>query len=105
MSPIICLFLMLLDLTVHFCYHRNYISSKWYGFTDPQSGIDKFSWRVGTKPGSDDILKSASLPVSDILVEPDLLHKLPIGKRIYVTIKAYNRAGKGCFFFHQFKGK
>jgi hypothetical protein len=38
-------------------------------------------------------LKSAPLPVSDILVEPNLLLKLPTGKRIYVTIKAYNKAG------------
>ncbi|VDI63397.1 Hypothetical predicted protein, partial [Mytilus galloprovincialis] len=74
---------------------RNYISAKWYGFTDPQSGIDRFAWRVGTKPGSDDIVKSTHLPRSDILVEPDLLHSLPRGQRIYVTIKAYNKAGLG----------
>ncbi|CAC5407073.1 unnamed protein product [Mytilus coruscus] len=72
---------------------RNYISAKWYGFTDPQSSIDRFPWRVGTKPGSDDIVKSTHLPRSDVLVEPDLLHKLPQGQRIYVTIKAYNKAG------------
>ncbi|XP_076113983.1 uncharacterized protein LOC143082268 [Mytilus galloprovincialis] len=72
---------------------RNYISAKWYGFTDPHSDIDKFAWRVGTKPGSDDIVKSTHLPRSDILVEPDLLHKLPRGQRIYVTVKAYNKAG------------
>jgi hypothetical protein len=51
--------------------HRNYISAKWYGFTDPQSGLDKLSWRVGTKPGTDDILRSTHLLVSNILVEPD----------------------------------
>ena len=76
-----------------FLVHRNYISAKWYGFTDPQSGLDKLSWRVGTKPGSDDILRSPHLPVSNILVEPHLPHPLPTTKRIYITIKAYNKAG------------
>jgi hypothetical protein len=33
------------------------------------------------------------LPVSNILVEPDLPHPLPTTKRIYITIKAYNKAG------------
>jgi hypothetical protein len=80
-------------LILFFLVRRNYISAKWYGFTDPQSGIDKLSWRIGTKPGSDDILRSTHLPVSNILVEPDLPHPLPTTKRIYITIKAYNKAG------------
>ncbi|XP_076113981.1 uncharacterized protein LOC143082265 [Mytilus galloprovincialis] len=72
---------------------RRYLSARWYGFTDPQSGIEKFSWRAGTKPGQDDIVKSTHLPQTDLLVEPDLPQKLPLGQRIYITIKAYNKAG------------
>ena len=73
--------------------YRNYMSARWYGFTDPQSRLDYFTWRAGTRPGMADIVRSSHLPLTDILVEPDLNLQLPIGKRVYVTIKAYNKAG------------
>lgn len=87
-----------LDVKLFFFFFRNCISARWYGFTDPHSGLDYFTWRAGTRPGIDDIVKSTHLPMIDILVNPNLRQKLPIGKRVYVTIKAYNKAGIIVFF-------
>lgn len=78
-----------------YLFTRNYISAKWYGFSDSQSGLESFSWRAGTKPGYDDVIKTVHLPVTNILVEPNLQQNtLPLGERIYITITAHNKAGK-----------
>ncbi|CAC5386466.1 unnamed protein product [Mytilus coruscus] len=73
-----------------------YISAKWYGFDDPQSGLQKYVWRAGTKPGYDDIVPPIELHLT---VSAALLNStsynldLPLNKRIYVTVRAYNKLG------------
>lgn len=82
-------------LIYSYIFTRNYISAKWYGFSDSQSELESFAWRAGTKPGYDDLIKTVRLPVTNILVEPNLQQNtLPLGERIYITITAYNTAGK-----------
>lgn len=72
---------------------RSYIACKWYGFTDPQSGLDKLSWTAGTKPSSDDIVPLTELPITNPIVNVNLTASLPLLKRIYVTVRVYNKAG------------
>ncbi|XP_052095904.1 uncharacterized protein LOC127731085 [Mytilus californianus] len=70
---------------------RNYISAKWFGFTDAQSSIDHFVVRAGSSPGTSDIITPTKLPFTDIFLMTDV--QLPLEKRIYITIRAYNKVG------------
>ncbi|XP_053400999.1 uncharacterized protein LOC128557566 [Mercenaria mercenaria] len=77
---------------------RNYIGCKWHGFTDPQSGISHYVWRVGTTKGGDNILPATEVHKHGKAFIFDLHSEygtyLPKGVRIYCTVRAYNRAGK-----------
>ncbi|CAC5386461.1 unnamed protein product [Mytilus coruscus] len=73
-----------------------YISAKWYGFDDPQSGLQKYVWRAGTKPGYDDIVPPIELHLTEtaaLLNSTSYYLDLPLSKRIYVTVRAYNKLG------------
>ncbi|CAC5401969.1 unnamed protein product [Mytilus coruscus] len=70
---------------------RNYISAKWFGFTDAQSDIDHFVVRAGSSPGTSDIIIPTKLPFTDKFLLTDV--QLPLEKRIYITIRAYNKVG------------
>ncbi|CAG2233138.1 unnamed protein product [Mytilus edulis] len=73
-----------------------YISAKWYGFDDPQSGLKKYVWRAGTKPGYDDIVPPIQLHLTEtaaLLNSTNFNLDLPLNKRVYVTIRTYNKAG------------
>ncbi|CAC5390405.1 unnamed protein product [Mytilus coruscus] len=74
---------------------RNYIAFEWYGFTDPQSSLDKLSWKAGTKRSSDDIVPLTELPITKLnpIVVANLTTDLPLGRRIFVTVRVYNKAG------------
>ncbi|XP_071123173.1 uncharacterized protein [Mytilus edulis] len=72
---------------------RTYISAKWYGFDDPQSGLQKYEWRAGTSIGGDDIVSPTELHLTEVLALNDLSLTLPVNQKIYLTIRAYNRAG------------
>ena len=75
---------------------RNYISAKWYGFDDAQSGLEKYEWRVGTKPGFGDIVPTIELHLTEtaaLLDSPGYNLSLPINTRMYITVRAYNKAG------------
>ena len=74
------------------CNFRNYITAKWYGFTDAQSSIDHYVVRVGTSPGAGDVLPPTKLPLTDTFLTTDVL--LPLEHRIYITVQAYNKVGK-----------
>ena len=72
---------------------RNWIGAKWYGFTDPQSGMSHYVWWAGKTPGGNDVLAERE----DHLVEEATAYNfskvLPKSERIYVTVRAYNKAG------------
>lgn len=72
---------------------RSYIAATWRGFNDPQSGLEKYYIRVGTKIGGYDILSQSELPLTDIAVFPNITDEISINTRIYVTVRAYNKAG------------
>lgn len=69
------------------------MGAKWYGFIDPQSGMHSITWRAGTVPGGDDVISSKLNYHTELAVIPRGI-SLPVGKRIYVTIRAYNGAGR-----------
>ncbi|XP_053398434.1 uncharacterized protein LOC128556766 [Mercenaria mercenaria] len=77
---------------------RNYLGCEWDSFTDPQSDISHYVWRVGTNKGGDDILPAEDVHKHEEAFIFDLNSeygkKLPKGVRIYCTVRAYNRAGK-----------
>jgi hypothetical protein len=77
---------------------RNYIGCKWYGFTDPQSGISHYVWRVGSLKGGDNILPATEVHKHEMAFIFDLRSEYSMylprnGTRIYCTIRAYNHAG------------
>ncbi|CAG2234222.1 unnamed protein product [Mytilus edulis] len=75
---------------------KNYISAKWYGFDDAQSGLEKYEWRVGTKPGYSDIVPTIELHLTEtaaLLDSSSYNLSLPINTRMYITVRAYNKAG------------
>ena len=80
-------------------FYRNYIGTKWYGFTDSQSGIDFFVIRVGTARGSGDVISPTRLTETDQTFITDLPSLLPLNHRIFITIRAYNKAGRLDFYY------
>ncbi|XP_055997828.1 uncharacterized protein LOC125647098 [Ostrea edulis] len=72
---------------------RTYIGVKWQGFVDPQSGLDHYVWWAGTSPGGNDILSERKVHLTMTAMSFNMSSELPVGKRIYVTVRAYNKAG------------
>ncbi|CAG2242538.1 unnamed protein product [Mytilus edulis] len=72
---------------------KYYIAATWQGFNDPQSGLDKYSVRIGTVAGRNDILSDRDGPLTDIIVFPNITTEIPTKTRIYITVRAYNKAG------------
>ena len=73
---------------------RNYLAAKWYGFVDSQSGIDIYVIRVGKAQGSGDIMSSTVVTETDAIFMTYLSDLLPLNRRIYITVRAYNKAGR-----------
>jgi hypothetical protein len=76
--------------------YRTYISAKWYGFDDPQSGLEKYVWRAGTVQGGDDIVPAIQLHLTQtaaLISSSNFLLSLPVNQKIYITVRAYNKAG------------
>lgn len=61
---------------------------------DPQSGLDHYVWWAGTSPGGNDILSERKVHLTMTAMAFNMSSELPVGKRIYVTVRAYNKAGK-----------
>ncbi|XP_063408929.1 uncharacterized protein LOC134692410 [Mytilus trossulus] len=80
-------------IDIHYQPLRSYVAATWHGFNDPQSGLDKYSIRVGTSIGGKDIILQTELPLTDIVVFPNVTEPIPTNTRIYVTVRAYNKAG------------
>ncbi|XP_052082402.1 uncharacterized protein LOC127720030 [Mytilus californianus] len=74
---------------------RSYVAATWRGFNDPQSGLNKYSIRVGSLMGGDDIISKSELPLTDIAVfsNTSITDEIPTNIRIYITVRAYNKAG------------
>ncbi|XP_071093296.1 uncharacterized protein [Haliotis cracherodii] len=71
--------------------HVSTLTAQWFGFEDPETGINHFDWCVGTSPGKCDVLPSISNLLSDSVLKTGL--KLPSGHPLYVTVNATNPAG------------
>ncbi|XP_062616047.1 uncharacterized protein LOC134277752 [Saccostrea cucullata] len=71
----------------------NFISARWLGFNDPQSGLSHFVWWVGTTPGGDEILLEREGHLTEVAVALNITPQLPVGKRLYISVRAYNNAG------------
>ncbi|XP_052082956.1 uncharacterized protein LOC127720416 [Mytilus californianus] len=72
---------------------KYYVAATWQGFNDPQSGLDKYSVRIGTNAGGNDIVSDRDVPLTDIIVFPNTSTEIPTETRIYITVRAYNKAG------------
>ncbi|XP_078578622.1 uncharacterized protein LOC144863374 [Branchiostoma floridae x Branchiostoma japonicum] len=81
------------DMDLSFQASRTFLGAHWFGFHDPHSGLSHYEWRAGTTPGGDDVHSTTRLHLTEMayisLVDPPL----PIGQAVYVTIRAYNKAG------------
>ncbi|XP_046569942.1 uncharacterized protein LOC124278267 [Haliotis rubra] len=81
----------------HDGHHRKYhghassLTARWFGFEDPETGINHFDWCVGTTAGICDVLPSTNNLLSDSVLKTGL--KLPSGHPLYVTVNATNPAG------------
>ncbi|XP_062587091.1 uncharacterized protein LOC134248703, partial [Saccostrea cucullata] len=71
---------------------RNWIGAKWHSFTDPQSGISHYVWWAGTTPGGNDILPAKEVHLVEESTVYNFSQELPLSKRIFVTVRAYNKA-------------
>lgn len=73
---------------------RNFIDVRWFGFNDPQSGLAYYVWWAGTSPGGKDVMLEQKIHVTETATALNLTPLMPVGERIYVTVRAVNRAGK-----------
>ncbi|KAI0232203.1 hypothetical protein LSAT2_017453, partial [Lamellibrachia satsuma] len=71
---------------------RSLLSSHWLNFHDPESGLLSMESRAGTSPGQGDILVATGLHVTDEMTT-NLSQPLPLGRKVYITLKVYNKAG------------
>ena len=75
---------------IHF--PRFFLSAHWWGFSDPHSQLSHYEWRAGTSAGAEDILPPKSLDLEESALTK-LDQAMPENVLIYITIRAYNRAG------------
>ena len=71
---------------------RTTISAHWVDFFDSESGLLSMEWRVGTRPGQDDVMPPTQLLVTN-KASASLTQSLPLNETIYVTLKVFNKAG------------
>ena len=56
-------------------------------------------WHAGTSPGQSDILAATRLHVT-VEMTTNLTQPLPLGRKVYVTLKVFNKAGgRGLFLW------
>ncbi|CAH1794767.1 unnamed protein product [Owenia fusiformis] len=77
---------------IQFQASRTYISARWTGFHDSHSDIARYEVFVGTSILGDDILEPKAIHLTETIFVP-LQTPLPLGRKIYVTVRAYNFAG------------
>lgn len=69
------------------------MGAKWYGFVDPQSGLDRYVWWAGTTKGGSEVLAPWEIHLTEVATAVNFTSELPLNKRIYITVRAYNKAG------------
>lgn len=69
------------------------MGAKWYGFVDPQSGLDRYVWWAGTTKGGSEVLAPREIHLTEVATAVNFTSELPLNKRIYITVRAYNKAG------------
>ena len=67
------------------------MAGRWFGFSDSQSRIDRFTWRAGTSKGGSDVMVETNAHRNSNAINTNIT--LPTGVRIYITVTSYNRAG------------
>ena len=75
-----------------FYFPRIFLSAHWWGFSDPHSQLSHYEWWAGTSPGAEDILTPKRLHLEESALTI-LDQTMPENVLIYITIRAYNRAG------------
>lgn len=69
------------------------MGAKWYGFVDPQSGLDCYVWWAGTTKGGSEVLAAREIHLTEVATAVNFTSELPLNQRIYITVRAYNKAG------------
>ena len=72
-------------------YFSSSVAVQWTGFTDPESGIQHFTWCLGYAPKSCDILGPALVQQGNSAHGTGL--NLPEATPLYATVLATNPAG------------
>ncbi|KAI8510730.1 hypothetical protein Bbelb_116460, partial [Branchiostoma belcheri] len=81
------------DMDLSFQASRTFLGAHWFGFHDPHSGLSHYEWRAGTTPGGDDVHFTSRLHLTEMAYVSRVDPPLPVGQAVYVTIRAYNKAG------------
>ncbi|XP_078573997.1 uncharacterized protein LOC144860568 isoform X2 [Branchiostoma floridae x Branchiostoma japonicum] len=81
------------DGDIQYQASRTTIRAHWFNFHDPHTGLSHYEWRVGTSAGAEDILPSTRLHLSEQAFASGIDPPLPLGVPLFVTIRAYNKAG------------
>ncbi|XP_019617771.1 PREDICTED: uncharacterized protein LOC109465072 [Branchiostoma belcheri] len=81
------------DMDLSFQASRTFLGAHWFGFYDPHSGLSHYEWRAGTTPGGDDVHFTSRLHLTEMAYISRVDPPLTIGQAVYVTIRAYNKAG------------
>ncbi|XP_035698708.1 uncharacterized protein LOC118431573 [Branchiostoma floridae] len=81
------------DGDIQYQASRTTIRAHCFNFHDPHTGLSHYEWRVGTSAGAEDILPSTGLHLSEQAFASGLDPPLPLGVPLFVTIRAYNKAG------------
>ncbi|XP_078575732.1 uncharacterized protein LOC144861635 [Branchiostoma floridae x Branchiostoma japonicum] len=81
------------DGDIQYQASRTTIRAHWFNFHDPHTGLSHYEWRVRTSAGAEDILPSTGLHLSEQAFASGIDPPLPLGVPLFVTIRAYNKAG------------
>ncbi|XP_076453311.1 uncharacterized protein LOC143288575 [Babylonia areolata] len=74
-----------------FLGHNSSVPVEWSGFSDPQTGLQHFTWCVGQRPRACDVLPTTHTLLSRVAHMAGLA--LPSATPLYVTVTAVNPAG------------
>jgi hypothetical protein len=72
---------------------RDSLSANWSDFMDPESGIERYEWALGTSPGAQDVSPFTPISVSLQRSFTKTGLSLTVGTTYYATVRAINGAG------------
>ena len=73
-------------------YSNEVVAATWFDFYDSESGIVDYEWSIGTTHGQGDIQGFVSVGLNLTASNPNAT--LPVDTMIFVTVRAYNEAGR-----------